>query len=75
MTRKDYIAVAKILKDAQELSGGKGEAVIAIGQDLADLFKQDNSAFNRARFMEAAGFGAPAIPAAAMRQFNNRHED
>lgn len=55
MTKKDYIAIAKILKDAQELSGGKGEAVIAIGQDLADLFKQDNSAFDRARFMDAAG--------------------
>lgn len=45
MTRKDYVAVAKILKAAQSVDDVKTE--------LAGLFKRENPAFDKDRFFAA----------------------
>jgi hypothetical protein len=60
MTKKDYIAVAKILKDARE------DAETAVNREarsqtdqialmLSELFAQENPRFDRVRFLKACG--------------------
>jgi hypothetical protein len=60
MTKKDYIAVAKILKDARE------DAETAVNREarsqtdqialmLSELFAQENPRFDPVRFLKACG--------------------
>lgn len=60
MTRKDYIEVAKAIKqraDETERNDRIGEHVMCniIAGDLADIFARDNGRFDRYRFMMACG--------------------
>lgn len=59
MSRKHYIAVAAILRGLYETTGDPTQAVdIAVRDvldDFANLFAQDNPAFDRARFLAACG--------------------
>ena len=63
MTRKDFEAIAKIIKQYQIASGIMGLSsgdsianVSSMANDLADYFKQANSSFDKERFMKACGF-------------------
>ena len=53
MTRKHYIAIAQILKNARETEGGPTETVDAIVWELCSVLKQDNANFDSSRFKEA----------------------
>lgn len=67
MTRKDYIAVARIIADQREKaldtttgpSCAEGWAVLEATRDMAvqmaDHFRADNSRFDRGRFYAACG--------------------
>ncbi len=56
LSRKYYIAVASILKDAQQTTYASAYAAIEkITRELADYFQSDNARFDRQRFMHAAG--------------------
>jgi hypothetical protein len=55
MSRKNYEAIAAVLAKAYEKSvEAKGE-IADIAHELADHFVEDNSNFNRERFLEACG--------------------
>jgi hypothetical protein len=58
MSRKHYVRVAGILAGELALSTTDKERqrVKNMAHSLADIFKQDNSAFDRQRFMTASGF-------------------
>ena len=54
MTRKDYELIAKVFKNAQELTterAGVGVTAYLLANELA----QDNPRFDRARFLSACG--------------------
>ena len=56
MTRKTYIAVAKIVKDNTIVKSGKMLPTInkvAMVAELCTLFKADNGLFDRQRFIDA----------------------
>ena len=61
MSRKDYVSAAKVIADEVETPRGTGRptwegASIAcenIARGLADMFKTDNSRFDRSRFYNA----------------------
>ena len=56
MTRKTYIAVAKIVKDNTLIKNGEMLPTInktALVSELCTMFKADNSLFDSARFIEA----------------------
>lgn len=56
MTKKDYIAVAKILVETDDdcrYGMGGHDAVAVIRDRLATLFANDNSHFDRQRFLDA----------------------
>ena len=56
MTRKTYIAVAKIIKDNTLVKGGKMLPTLnktLLVSELCVMFKADNSLFDRARFIDA----------------------
>ena len=65
MSRKHYTEVAEIIK--AEIDGidsvndpfgvGAHSALSNVADNLADMFKRDNSAFDRARFLDACGLG------------------
>lgn len=60
MSRKHYREAAEIIKRHRQISARSGDntgvyAVEGVAEELADMFKRDNSAFDRARFMEACG--------------------
>lgn len=58
MTRKDYEAVADILRQAGNDAMGGYTAqgvVVQITQQFAELARADNPRFDRARFMDACG--------------------
>lgn len=61
LSRKHYIAVADILRDAAATAdddAGSAEqygAVEGVGYGLADYFAADSPSFDRARFLKAAG--------------------
>lgn len=67
-SRKDYVAVAAIIKDEVadlprlsngELASQKAEGIyvasVGIAQRIASHFAADNPAFDRARFLKACG--------------------
>lgn len=66
MSRKHYTEVAEIVKsnvqavnmldDPMEIAAATS-AIKYMARDLAVFFARDNSAFDRARFMDACGFG------------------
>ena len=51
MSRKDYIAIAAVLKSQMLLA----PYVALVANDLCEIFKTDNPAFNRDRFLAACG--------------------
>jgi hypothetical protein len=65
MTKKDYIAVANIIKDRRPLAktssteAGRTGIYVAndvldgLASDFADVFANDNPRFDRQRFMDA----------------------
>lgn len=64
MSRKHYTEVAKIIKTERELAETFSDlsakiavkhSTNAIAEDLANFFKRDNAAFDRARFLDACG--------------------
>jgi hypothetical protein len=63
MSRKHYVQVARIIRDNVEFSGRQfsdhgasyAVGVSAVARDLADMFRQDNPAFDRSRFYMACG--------------------
>lgn len=62
MTRKDYVAIAQILKDALAIPPSTPLAttitrsvVHDIAYDCAALMAADNPAFDRTRFLKACG--------------------
>lgn len=66
MSRKHYTEVAAIVRQNRqetEMLGEPGEIAAArkaieyVAKDLAGFFKRDNSAFDRARFLDACGIG------------------
>ncbi len=64
MTRKDYVAIAKVINDAQFINcTTEGELQVMkdvrrrITFELAEVFTRENSAFDAKRFQEACGLG------------------
>jgi len=62
MSRKDYVEVARIIRDRVEDAQAVGSlitqhALANLAESLADMFKSDNSNFDRSRFMDACGLG------------------
>lgn len=60
MTRKDYTAFARVLRDQYERQDTTAArlAIEEVARDMARVFKADNGRFDRERFLDAA------IPAA-----------
>ena len=65
MTRKDYVAIARVISDGQFINlTTQGEVTvnhetrIKIARQLADLMGRDNQRFDRSRFLNACGFTA-----------------
>ena len=56
LTKKHFIAVAKILRDRDLATENLTQAcvVMDIREDLADYFASDNPNFDRSRFIDAA---------------------
>ena len=61
-TRKHYQAIAEIIKKrigdgftGTDYDEGWNDAIRGIVPNLADYFKQDNSRFNRGKFLAACG--------------------
>lgn len=66
-TRQHFEAIANIIKDndwsklgqtsqSDERAQAAHQVLRNVADDLADLFKQDNAQFDKARFMKACGF-------------------
>ena len=53
MTRKDYIAIAKVISNAPSDTPDEDAIRAAIAHGLADHMEQDNPNFNRSKFIEA----------------------
>jgi hypothetical protein len=53
MTRKDYVAVAKILNDYWNGSPVEVSEFKYMVMDFADMFSDDNPNFNEDKFIEA----------------------
>lgn len=53
MTKKDYIAIAAVIKVAN--NQGDTATCKFIARNIADVFQSDNSKFDRARFLRACG--------------------
>lgn len=56
MTRKDYIALARVLKRRKAAMGE--EAHLLVAQDIADVCASENRNFDRGIFMRACGVGS-----------------
>jgi len=58
MTKKDYIAIASLIKKHVEANYILGKKVIVTSHfidDLGNLFIKDNNKFNKSRFTKACG--------------------
>ena len=56
MTRKDYIQFARIIKDNKLYTNNSTRKILkhdSLIDDLCDMFKQDNSLFDKERFINA----------------------
>ncbi len=60
MTKKEYVAIAEVIRDVRKDYGNSGstdagarEALDTLTSNLADVFKADNTAFDRDRFVRA----------------------
>ena len=53
LTRKDYKAIAEIVK--RQVEDESGDIAILTAYDLADYFAQENPRFARGVFLEACG--------------------
>ena len=53
MTKKDYIRFAKIIKDSKCYNYNNRLLKDSLIDDLCIVFKQDNSLFDRQRFIDA----------------------
>lgn len=57
MTRKDYVTIAEAIKRASdEATDPQRDAIYWAAHHIAHALRRDNPRFERARFMEAAGF-------------------
>ena len=54
MTRKDYVAIAKVISHTPSYIVADDEMRAAIAHGLADQMEQDNPNFNRGKFIEAS---------------------
>lgn len=59
MGRKRYTETAKIISNTLEDAKSVEGAARMIAQRLADMFKADNRAFDKAKFLDACGVGDP----------------
>ena len=64
MTRKDYVAVANILKEYRQAMFA--EDYLDLCRDFGKMMKLDNVRFDLSRFMIACGIDAKALVAHAM---------
>ena len=55
--KRDYVAIAKILKDTETTSQDGEDAITQIALALAQYFRRTNPAFDTGRFYEAVGYG------------------
>ena len=55
MTKKHFIKIAAAIRQYAGLTPEKEDFKL-LTEDLCDIFKEDNHAFDRARFMAACGF-------------------
>ena len=63
MTRKDYVAIAKVISHAPSDTPAEDEIRATIAHGLADHMEQDNPNFNRSKFIEACSeVEVPAVP-------------
>jgi len=59
MSRKDYVAVAKLIAEQSELNKSHTNSAVVrdtlhtVANGLADLFEADNALFNREKFLGA----------------------
>ncbi|WP_164893172.1 MULTISPECIES: hypothetical protein [unclassified Mesorhizobium] len=57
MTKKDFIAIAKLFKQRKEFCSDESQDdLLTLAGDLADYCKTTNPEFDRKRFMTACGF-------------------
>lgn len=55
MTRKDYIKIAEILSEARGRRDlGRMESLLLVTSRLANMLEEDNSNFNRQKFLVAS---------------------
>ena len=63
MTRKDYVAIAKVISSVPSDTPDEDAIRAAIAHGLADYMEQDNPNFNRSKFIEACSeVEVPAVP-------------
>jgi len=53
MSKKDYIEMAKILREFRQNHNVSVEAFKELTNSIASTFKSDNAAFDKDRFLEA----------------------
>ena len=64
MTRKDYVKVAQILSDYQEVI--EADEYYSLVMDFGKMMKLDNTRFDLSRFMIACGIDMKALVTHAM---------
>ena len=64
MTRKDYVKVAQILSDYQEVIDA--DEYYSLVMDFGKMMKLDNTRFDLSRFMVACGIDMKALVTHAM---------
>lgn len=55
MSKKHFIAIAKILNMVGSSTGYDRSTATAIAHSLADVFQEENPRFDRSRFLDACG--------------------
>lgn len=55
MTRKDYIAIAEIIRRHKEVYDMDGATLASVAESLATLARADNERFDEERFYAACG--------------------
>lgn len=61
MTKKDYIAIAQVIKQSNRETGDakanqvRAHLLACVAQDLGDVMERNNPRFDRARFLSACG--------------------